>query len=493
MKKISEFAFLFGLFFTGVFFGGARPSSYILAFFVFLTVFALSIFSGDIKENLKKTFSFKPFLFLIFFAIYILIQNANIFAKFTPVYGESLMTYMPFYLLLPSGVNALYDNSLCTESLLIFIGTFACAIASANLLFKDEKFILKSAATISLGAFACAAIGLCVHFFAKDNRLMLGIFETSASPFGTFFYRNQAAAYMIIGLGLTGALWGNIFFSFKILPSEKTKPFFVFGFAFLVLISALFFSNSIGGVIVGFITLLALISIALIKLIFRGEKTKFFLFASLIFLGLSGAGVTIYMNPALLSQKMRSRMDALKTSPTLEKGINELGSGRHEIKLVSLNMIKNGGSPEGRGSASQRASKIFFGGGSNSYGDISKVFMPKEHNVSKKLKLKDGEERTYQKRLIYAHSDPLQFLFEYGIFWAAILLTFFVRFIYKLYKAKFWKNYFLSAAFATIFIIIVYSFNDIILYNNFITLNMLIVFMICSSYAKLLKEKETLK
>lgn len=485
MKKITEYLTFFGLFLSGIFFGGMRVYSVFWVFLYFLAVFFLALFSGDAQENLKKTFRFPVFWLGLIFCAYIFLQDINPWINF---YGRLEGVYyrpLDFYSLLPSGVNGLHVNSFSSYFIILMAMLLTVAASTINLVVNDFRSCIKCVLAIALGGACCALMGIIISFLFPENRLYVsGIFYMGDSGgYASFYLRSQACALIILGMGALFAYCG--YFLYTCYEEGSRKVFlYVFAVAFAAIsLLGITLSQAFGALILGFgFVLLSALWILAISLFRDFSKSKLILFLGAILLPFVFAAL-LYVRPETFGDRAKSKVDAIlgRDPATLDA----YGS-RGYFRKMTLQMIYEGGAFDKTSfEAMPLASKIFFGNGANSYGDISAHYIKREPRfISRHDRYFQDPNKVYR-ILTYAHCDFLQLIFEYGILWFCVFLCLLIYWFKTLWRARFWKSPFLFSIFFAIFTVFLYAANDIILYNSFVSLNILALALVSLKYANL--------
>lgn len=484
MRKISEWLMAFGLFASGVFFGGMRPFSFLPLMFVFLLVFITALLSGEIEDNVKKTLRFPLFWLGICFSVYIFVQGLNPWAAFIERAGYIDIYYKDFYRFLASGLEATNSNGLASASVVAMVLLVTFAVSALNILISSYEDCLRYCAAIAVGGFTCALAGILQYFLVGNFHYMLNLFERGHStPFGTFFYRNQAGAYMLIGICATAALFGKYAFSYDSNCKKRAVICSLCLFAISVAVFAIFISLSASAALLCLLLLPLLLVICLCHAFSRLGLRYFVASFGAISLFVGIAIVAIAFNPNILGKRFVEKFNDATSADSFAVGLNKAGGGRETFKAIALKMTMDGGYYNNEISDFQKASKIVFGSGANSFGNVSQAYISNDKRFYSENFTQGGVRVPKVVKLDYAHSDFIQFAFEYGLIWLGVLFMLFSFWVGLLFVGKFWKSAFLTMLAVSVPMTMLYSLSDIIFYNPLISLNVLAVGVIAAKYS----------
>ena len=468
MKFLAKSLLCLGLFSCGVFFGGTREFSLLPVFFIFAFAFCASLFAGDVKANFAALMRFPIFWAGILFCAYIAVGDLNIWLKTVWKYGIADVYYKDFSIFLPSGVDAINTNYHAAATIMAMSLMWSFAICSLRLLIKHPKDCVTYCAAIAAGAVVCSFAAY-LQYFDKDKFYYAWtIYDRgfAGTTFGSFFGRNNGVGYVIVGICIISALVMRNFFSSS---GEKSTRWLklVAALALMVaMLGSVLFSNSFALLFVCVFVVAALVCIAGFSVIAKhGKRTGTVFFAICTIALFVGATVPL-LNKNIIGRTANEKIERFMNADSFGEGIKSTDGGRSTFYATTFNMIKSGGFYKTEADSSKKFSKIFFGSGANSYGNVSAIFLiddPSFHYLDKY-----GNETNPM--LTYAHCDPLQFLFEYGILWTFVFAAFLLYWIYALVRAKFWHSAFISALALPLPVMLAYSCCDIMFYNPFLSI-----------------------
>ena len=461
MRTLAAILTCLGLFACGAFFGGTRAFSYLPVLFVFLFAFTAAIFAGDVRENLKKTLKFPFFWAGLAFCAYIGLQSLNPWMETVMKFGMGDIYYRDFRIFMPAGTDAMHANGLTSSAVAAKALICLFCVSSLNLLVRRPSDCVAYSCAILAGALACCVAGF-IQFFDEDKFYYVWsvLDRGMSSPFGSFYSRTHAGLYLSVGLCVLCALFSRALFSRDSrVPAAAATAVFL---PLLVLIlSAIAICGAFGAMLAGACTAAAISAVFIANAAVRLDgAARTCAIAAPIALAIAAAAA-IWTHPDILGQRILRKIDAIKNPTTIEA----VDGGRSNFYPISIDMVKSAGYHKTQKSGLQKASKIILGNGTNSYGDVSPIFLADDPRFARK----NSHGVEYIDMLTYAHCDPLQFIFEYGILWGAILAAFASCWLAALVRARFWRS-----AFATIIampapLVFAYSCADIILYNPFIS------------------------
>lgn len=461
--------------------------SYYPVFVVSLVAFVLTISSGDVKNKILKLLKFPIFYLGVFFVAYICIQIENPWAEFSQFDGFSKLTFLNFCPYLPSGVIVFNDTTEIVYQTIIQSMLVVFVASAVYLNINSQSDVVFFAVAISMSAFLCACLGIVSSQFFPNTIYIWGIRDFNESlPFGSFPYKNQCAAYLLLGLacclGLCSHFWNcgrrNLLITF----------FFTFS---LVICIAILMSQSVGAIAMLAVFLAIILSSAVVKIsvVYRVEWWRIILHLSALAFAFVFVSVAI-VHSSVLGERTKSRLNEFISSASMSQAYEKLSSDRDFFKSVTLDMILTGGYGGGGESAkSADFMKIFYGAGAESYPNISRIYLSGEKKFSTYAYSSTFHKTDASVLLNAAHSDFLQITFEYGILWGGILCILCGFWLYKILHKKFWRSGFAYSLSVGVIIIFLYSFNDIILYNNFIVVNIIVLAILSTNRLYLSTDK----
>lgn len=363
---------------------------------------------GNLK-NIRRLFN-KPFFWVsVCFLGYIVIQILN--PSIVQVYGEKSWwvepLVPPFGTNLPSSVKADYNSMNAVRTLVIHVSAFSLA---CGIMVGIQRRV---PALITIWSFLVS--GVAMSFVAilqkfSGTELILWCVESSNDYFwGTFMYRNQGAAFLMLVLLVSSALY---FFYLK-RANERLQNggphFLLFGFVFLLL-GSIWLALSRAGIILSVSLAVVFCLIALahhVKRIIEGRS--FFYLA--IFLSLFIVS-TIFFVQFSDWEDINKRVEHLQ-----EVSLDINSSKRMLSSKATWEMAQD---------------RLRFGWGAGSFRYIFPIYQKEYRGIWYNYFTVDGwaGRRIYH----YAHNDWVQFLAEYGISGTFLILCLFFCLLIKGYE-----------------------------------------------------------
>ena len=221
-------------------------------------------------------------------------------------------------------------------------------------------------------------------------------------PWGTFGYRNQSAAFLILITIISCLLFFYYYKKFQNSKVELVKggPHFLCLLYIFLLFASIWLALSRGGIIIGSVLILLFSILALSKKFhywrYSRDFGSLFLFI-VLFLG----GVLFFVQ--------FSDWDAI------EKRINHLQDIKANIEIYDRTLST-------KATWEMAQDRLLFGWGAGSFRYIFPIYQKKYETIWYHWKSK---KRGWQGRRLYhyAHNDWLQFLSEYGLFGCSFLVS----------------------------------------------------------------------
>ena len=345
---------------------------------------------GNLR-NFKRLL-LQPFFWTgLFFLVYILIQYFN--PSIVQVFGEKSwwverMT-PPLGANLPSSVKADYEtmNALRTFVIQASAISLACGILVGIQRRKSALIILWSF-VISGVTMSFVAI---LQKLSGTDKLLWVVEVLNKNPWGTFAYRNQGAAFLILVFLITGLLY----FLYEKRASIKLKqggPHLLLGLIIFLLCSSIWLALSRGGIIIGFAFVICFCLLAFIAH-FRSTINNHFGIISAVFLFLG------IVSGILLFQLSDFR--ELKEKYT---HFNEIVTN-----LESYDRILST-----KATWEMAEDRLIYGWGAGSFRYIFPIYQ-KDYEAIWQNSYWKKKGVWWRKVYHYAHNDWVQFLAEYGI------------------------------------------------------------------------------
>ena len=359
----------------------------------------------NIKRLLKQPFFWAGLCFLS----YILIQYFN--PSIVQVFGKKSWWVEPMVAPLgkniPSSVKANYDTMNALRAFVIQASAIclACGILVGIQRRKTALIILWS---FVLSGVAMSFVAILQKLSGTEKLLWL-VEVVNNSPWGTFAYRNQAAAFLILALLIAGLLY--FFYERRaFIKLKQGGPHQLLFFLILLLCSSLWLALSRGGIILGFALGICFFSLAFI-IHFRGDRNGKSWIISAIFLSIAiVAGILFFQLSDTEKIRERIRLSA--------ETISNIDSYDRVLSTkATWEMTQD---------------RLAYGWGAGSFRYIFPIYQ-KKYNVLWYYTYREDRGWIGRRIYDYAHNDWVQFIGEYGIVGCVFLLVMFgVAFIRNL-------------------------------------------------------------
>lgn len=394
---------------------------------------------GNLK-NLKRLF-LQPFFWAgLCFLVYILIQYFN--PSIVQVFGEKSwwverMT-PPLGANLPSSVKADYEtmNALRTFVIQASAISLACGVLVGIQRRKSALIILWSFVTSGV------AMGF-VAILQKLTKTWLILWFIEASfPYpklwGTFFYRNQGAAFILLVLLISALLY---FFYFKKSAERlrKSGPHFLFLIFIFLLYSSIWLSLSRGAILVGSLLMLVILTFIFWHDLIRVLRGGSLIMPSIFLVALIAWGIFIL--------QFSNWSEVEKRVEHFEEIINNIGTYDRTLSTkATWDMAQD---------------RMLYGWGAGSYRYIFPIYQQKYDNIW--YHSVDGNGGgTGRKLYLYAHNDWVQFWAEYGVVGSLIILAMFLCLIVSAIKLFYFTKSAAFIIFSGFILIFIHNFVDFI-------------------------------
>ena len=237
------------------------------------------------------------------------------------------------------------------------------------------------------------------------EKLLWSVDTINSSIWGTFAYRNQGAAFLLLVLLITGVLY---FFHEKRMFSKNQLggPHYLLMFYIFLLMGSLWLSLSRGGIILGLLIFTAFVGLVFFRIrlkIFRDNFWKIFLLSVVV-----GFITSLYVINLSDWEEVEKRWTHLQgITQDLDKYDRVLST------KATWEMAQD---------------RLTFGWGAGSFRYIFPIYQ-KEYNTLWYYS-HHPVGGWYGRRIYnYAHNDWVQFLAEYGIIGSAIIFAIFISFV----------------------------------------------------------------
>ena len=358
------------------------------------------------NRNNCKRLLVQPFFWpSLFFLGYILIQFFN--PSIVQVYGEKSWwvesIVPPLGANFPSSVKTSYNEMSALRTFIMQVSSIGLAL---GILVGIQR---RKAALIVLWSFVTS--GVTMGFVAILQKLsgtkkLLWIVDTiNPNPWGTFAYRNQAAAFLILTLIISCLLY---FYYLKKSQSSKLSantggPHLLCLLYILLFFSSIWLALSRGGIIIASVLALIFIILALSKSfnhIRSNLNSSSFLLLGILFL----SGILFFSQ--------------LSDWSAISKRIQHFKEIKENIEIYDRTLSS-------KATWEMAQDRLLFGWGAGSFRYIFPIYQKNYETIWYHWKSK---KRGWQGRRIYnyAHNDWLQFLAEYGVLGCSFLSAMFL-------------------------------------------------------------------
>ena len=390
---------------------------------------------GNLK-NCKRLLTQPFFWASLCFLGYILIQYLN--PSIVQVFDEKswwieLMT-PPLGANLPSSVKADYDtmNALRTFVIQASAISLACGILVGIQRRKTALIILWS---FVLSGVAMSFVAILQKLSGTEKLLWL-VDVANTSPWGTFAYRNQAAAFLILLLLIAGLLY--FFYERRaIIKLKQGGPHQLLFFLILLLCSSLWLALSRGGIILGFALGICFLLLAFIAYL-RGVRN-----------GQSWIILAIFLSIAIVAGILFFQLSDTKE---IRKRIT------HSVETIS-NIDSYDRVLSTKATWEMAEDRLAYGWGAGSFRYVFPIYQ-KKYNVLWYYYYREDRGWIGRKIYDYAHNDWVQFLADYGIVGCLFLLVMFSTLLCSSLNAFYYR---ISAGLISLFgllLIAIHNFVD---------------------------------
>ena len=392
---------------------------------------------GNIK-NCKRLLTQPFFWASSCFLGYILIQYFN--PSIVQVFGEKSwwverMT-PPLGANIPSSVKADYNtmNALRTFVIQASAISLACGILVG---IQRRKTVLIILWSFVLSGVTMSFVAI-LQKLSRTDKILWTVDVLNPSPWGTFAYRNQAAAFLIFVLLIAGLLY--FYYDKKATRRlNQSGPHFLLYFFILLLCSSLWLALSRGGIILGF-----------------ALGICFFLLAFIVHLRSHRNGRSWTISAIFLSIAIVASILFFKLSDTKE--IRERIT--HSVETIS-NITSYDRVLSTKATWEMAGDRLTYGWGAGSFRYVFPIYQ-KKYNVLWYYYYREDKGWIGRKIYDYAHNDWVQFLADYGIVGCLFLLVMFGTLLSSSLNAFYYR---ISAGLISLFgllLIAIHNFVDYI-------------------------------
>jgi O-antigen ligase len=296
---------------------------------------------------------------------------------------------------LPSSVKADYEemNALRTFVIQASAISLACGIL-VGIQRRKSALIILWFFVISGVTMSFVAI---LQKLSGTDKILWVVKVLNENPWGTFAYRNQGAAFLILVLLISGLLY--FFYERRaFIKLKQGGPHQLLFFLILLLFSSLWLALSRGGIILGLALGICFLFLAFIAYL-RGDRNGKSLLILTIFLSITTVAGILFFQLSDTKEIRKRITDSLET-------ISNIGSYDRVLSTkATWEMAQD---------------QLIYGWGAGSFRYIFPIYQ-KNYNHLWYLKYNDKRGWYFRKFYSYAHNDWIQFLADYGIVGCAFL------------------------------------------------------------------------
>lgn len=359
------------------------------------------------SKNVKRLLNFPVFWLSIAFLSYILIQGLN--PAWIQVQDDRVWWIEPVQPIkwLPSGVKARYVDMNAFRVLVSFGATFGLVCGLWVGVRRRISAIILLWVLVSSGV--CMAIVAILQKFSGAEAVLWTVPSSNSSFWGTFFYRNEAVAYLTLIIATCGVLY---FYHFNKAESRAQSggPHMLLFLFVAVLYTSIGLALSRGGILFGGVATGVFLIVATIRWFVSSQAYKSIVLIGLTISLLGGGGYTIlrYVDIPAIEARFGN----------IEEKIQEADKdSRVIVTKITWKMAQE---------------KLWFGWGAGSWRYCFPMYQKSYPEIYYNYY---NKKRGWLGRKIYhyAHNDIVQFLCEYGIVGCSLLLLIFLYWVWCLW------------------------------------------------------------
>jgi hypothetical protein len=377
------------------------------------------------KQSLRRLISWPPFWFSLLFLLYLLIGALNPAAEVVRDergwWVEAVQA--PLATWLPSSVRSDYQPMNAWRVLASFTAAFTLIWGLWGGLTRRKPVLLVLWCLLLSGA-GMGLVAILQHL--TEAKAVLWTFPSSNELFwGSFFYRNQAAAYLNLILIAAGVLF---FYHAKRTRefSRSGGPHFLCFFFFALTAASVGLALSRGGILFGSILTVSF----LVLLVFFGLQSIFHLrsfwlnILPVVILGLGAYLAVSYIDLDAIEERFGDIEKTIEMADQDARAISTQASWEMTQDRIALG----------------------WGGGSFRY-----IFPMYQRNYPEIYYTHYHREKGWQGRKMYryAHNDIVQFVAEYGAIGSGLVLLTLLWILFSAFRMFSFSALFLSVGFAT--------------------------------------------
>lgn len=366
------------------------------------------------KKSLRRLLRWPPFWFSLLFLVYLSIQAFN--PSIAVVRGAEgwwveKMT-PPLATWLPTSVRSEFEPMNAFRVLEWFAAGFVLMWGIwAGITRRKTALIILWSLIVSGSTMGLVAI---LQDLTDADKVLWTLKSANPFPWGSFFYRNQGAAYLnliLVGIG--------VMYFYHAKKAERSAqsggPHFLLFMFFMLVVVSIGLALSRGGILFGGILAICFVAVAILRGLVSSHRLGSSLSISLIVAALLSAGAYLMMQ--------QIDIGAIKTR------FGDVGS-------TIENADKDARTLSSKATYEMAQDRVMLGWGAGSFRYVFPIYQQKIpeifHQYYHKKKGWIGR-RVYH----YAHNDILQFWAEYGAIGCGLLILTFSSLIFTVLKNTF--------------------------------------------------------
>ena len=378
------------------------------------------------NQSLRRLISWPPFWLSFLFLLYLLIGALNPAAE---VVRDERGWWVeaaraPLATWLPTSVRSDYQPMNAWRVIASFTATFTLIWGLWVGITRRKPVIFVLWCLLLSGA-CMGLVAILQHL--TEARAVLWTFPSSNEHFwGSFFYRNQAAAYLNLILIASGVLF---FYHAKRTRdfAKSGGPHFLCFAIFALTAASIGLALSRGGILFGgILTCVFLVLLVIFALQSILHLSSFWLsILPVLILGLGTYLAVSYIDFDAIDERFGDIREAIDTAD-------------QDTRLIST-----------RATWEMAQDRLFLGWGGGSFRYIFPMYQRNYPEIYYGyVHLKHGQ-KVVRKMYRYAHNDIVQFIAEYGIFGSSLVLLMLLWILFSAFRIFSFSTFFLLAGFAT--------------------------------------------
>lgn len=364
----------------------------------------------------RKLLHWPPFYFSLLFLLYLTIQAFN--PSITVVHGDGgwwvEKIQAPLAAWLPTSVRSDFEPMNAFRVLEWFTASFLLMWGIwAGLTRRKTVIFILWALVLSGSGMALVAI---IQDLTQADKVLMTFKSANEHFWGSFFYRNQGAAYlnlMLIGIGF-------LYFYHAKKSAENYKsggPHLLLFLLFALVAASVALALSRGGIIFGAILSIGFVGGVIFQALLVSQRKGSSIAIILIMASLMSAGGYLMIKQINFSAIVDRFGDVEATLDNADQDVRTIST------KATWDMVKD---------------SVLLGWGAGSFRYIFPIYQRQYPNIFYKS-FRERKGGWFGRRVYhYAHNDILQFWAEYGAIGCGLLVLTFASLIYPLVKSTFY-------------------------------------------------------